>query len=331
MYCPVCKTEYRRGFNNCSDCHVELVDVLPLNDSPKSFSVLWSGENTAFQDNLLQKLELAKIGAVGIPRHVLFRNTDNLFGGRREPRFGFAVCVQSADMTAASRILECLLEEEPGESTPEAAAIPFSTEEVAITNELPVNWNPATASIEVWKGEKENQLKFIEDSLSGVGVPTRRIAERGEPFRLMVRPQDEARGKEVVRQIHENTVPEQPLPADTSYAWMDEPVQSYSLMWITGAAYFLLLFMGFSFPDLKSQVTSVLGGLLMVATFAANLGSFWMLYQSVRYEIRPLSFILFSFIPFSFVWYYFQRYSKRTGVRRLPVAMRVRLSPPPSA
>jgi hypothetical protein len=64
MFCPVCKTEYRKGFNSCSDCHIELVDVLPLNDSPKSFSVLWSGESTVFQDKLLQELELAKIGAL---------------------------------------------------------------------------------------------------------------------------------------------------------------------------------------------------------------------------------------------------------------------------
>src|SRR5690242_11312210 len=129
MFCPVCKTEYREGFNICSDCNVELVDALPMYDLPKAFAVLWSGENSAFLDQLLQELEQAKIGAVGIPRDVLFKGAGDALGVRREPRFGFAVCVQSADMPAASLILERLLKQESGESTPEAEAIPLSVEE----------------------------------------------------------------------------------------------------------------------------------------------------------------------------------------------------------
>lgn len=29
MYCPVCKAEYRQGFDECSDCQIPLVDELP--------------------------------------------------------------------------------------------------------------------------------------------------------------------------------------------------------------------------------------------------------------------------------------------------------------
>lgn len=29
MYCPKCRTEFRRGFYTCSDCDVPLVDELP--------------------------------------------------------------------------------------------------------------------------------------------------------------------------------------------------------------------------------------------------------------------------------------------------------------
>jgi hypothetical protein len=331
MFCPVCKTEYRENFKTCSDCRVELVNELPSYDSPEAFAVLWSGESTAFQDQLLQELERVRIRAVGIPRDILFRGSGDALGILREPRFGFAVCVRSTDMAEASQILERLLEQEPGESTPEADTIPMSAEEAEVTAELPLNWNPATAAVEVWKGREESQLKFIQDSLNGVGVPTRRIAERGEPVRLMIRPQDEARGKEVVRQILENTVPEKPLPGDLSYAWLDEPVESYTLLWITIAAYVLLGLLGWSFPTLKTQTFLYLAEFFGVATVFGNLGFAWMFYQSARYEIRPFRFIVLSFLPYSFVWYYFERYSKRTGVRRLPVAMRIRLSPPPSA
>jgi hypothetical protein len=191
MFCPLCKSEYREGFKTCSDCHVDLVEELPAADSPHAFEVLWSGESAVFQDQLLEELEQVKIGAVGIPRDVLFRNSGDVFGVRREPLFGFAVCVQSADLPAARRILEHLLEQEPGESTPEAESIPFSTEEDAIAAELPSNWSSASASVEVWKGEGESRLKFIEDSLNGVGVPTLRVAEEGGVVRLMVRPEDD--------------------------------------------------------------------------------------------------------------------------------------------
>lgn len=331
MFCPVCKSEYRQGFTTCSDCHVDLVPEVPTPYSPVAYQVLWSGESAMFQDQLLESLEKEKIGAVGIPRDILFRNSGDMLGVQREPRFGFAVCVQNADFTAASRILEQLLDREPSEDSPNAESIPFSVEEVAITAELPLKWNPETASIEVWRGEQDDQVQFIENALHGVGVPTARSPENGRVVRLMIRPQDEARAKEVVRQIQENTVPDKPLPGEVNLAWLDEPVASYSLIWITGGAYLLLVIMSLFFPELARHSTSPFDVVLGLATFASNVGLLWMLYQSARYELRPFSFIVLSFIPFAFVWYYFERYKKRAGVRRLPVAVRMRISPPPSA
>ncbi len=36
-------------------------------------------------------------------------------------------------------------------------------------------------------------------------------------------------------------------------------------------------------------------------------GSFWMMYVSIRYERKPLPILLLAFIPFTFLWYYFER------------------------
>lgn len=37
MYCPKCRCEYREGFSECADCHVELIPKLaPLPAEPKS-------------------------------------------------------------------------------------------------------------------------------------------------------------------------------------------------------------------------------------------------------------------------------------------------------
>jgi hypothetical protein len=145
---------------------------------------------------------------------------------------------------------------------------------------------------------------------------------------MIIRPEDEARGREVVRQIRENAVPQRPLPEATEYVWLDEPVKSYSLLWGLGGAYLLLCVLGLSMPGFSLGTMELLTALVGLATLVANLGALWMLYQAVRFELRPFLYCVLSIIPLSFVWYYYERYTKRQGVRRLPVAVRTRISPP---
>ncbi len=305
-----------------------LVERLPKGDSPWAFELLWSGESAVFQAQLLEQLESAEFGAVGVPLEVLLRNSSDPFGISGRPRFGFAVCVSTADRAAARNILEKLLDQKPVESSIEASAIPFSAEEKAAAAELPTNWDSAAASVEVWAGTDQGSAQFIESSLHGVGVPTRRLAAGDGILRLMIRPEDEERGREIARQIRENAVPQRPLPPTIEYVWLDEPVNSYSLVWGLGGAYLLLCVLGLSMPGLSLGATALLTALVGLATLAANIGALWMLYQAVRYEIRPLRYCVLSIIPLSFVWYYYERYTRRQGVRRLPVAVRSRISPP---
>ena len=35
MFCPKCRTEYRKGFTSCSDCEKPLVDELPPETAPE--------------------------------------------------------------------------------------------------------------------------------------------------------------------------------------------------------------------------------------------------------------------------------------------------------
>ena len=38
----------------------------------------------------------------------------------------------------------------------------------------------------------------------------------------------------------------------------------------------------------------------------------WMLYQAIRYEAKPLWYVVLgAFVPFSYVWYYVERYRPR--------------------
>lgn len=48
--------------------------------------------------------------------------------------------------------------------------------------------------------------------------------------------------------------------------------------------------------------------LLVIVFGGAPIGSFWMMYQVIRYEKNPWPLLLYAFfIPFSFLWYYFER------------------------
>jgi hypothetical protein len=326
MFCPLCRTEYREGFTTCSDCHLALVAELPKWNAPEAYAVLWNGENTVFGDRLLEQVEKAGIGAFSVPLEVLHRNSINLFGLRKGPQFGFAVCVVSADYPAAVRVLKSIFEQSAAEPDVAPEWIAFNKGATEVPPDLPLHWDRATATVEAWTGENESQAKFIQNSLHGVGVPTWLCKDEKGLFRLMIRPEDEARGREIVRQIADSAAPEvsQFRPLDSM--WLEDPVQSYLYLWLIAGVDLLLALLGvFGSTPNYARFLDVIWAL---ASFAMNIGLLWAIYQAVRYEIYPLRFILIAFLPFSFVWYYYERYANRRGSHRLPIAVRMRVSPP---
>jgi hypothetical protein len=71
MFCPVCRLEYRPGFNVCSDCNVNLVASLPpvatAQPDPADRAVsAWSGN-----DPVAFSAIVAALDAADIPRHPL--------------------------------------------------------------------------------------------------------------------------------------------------------------------------------------------------------------------------------------------------------------------
>ena len=63
-------------------------------------------------------------------------------------------------------------------------------------------------------------------------------------------------------------------------------------------------------------------GLLILVYTVGPLGSFWMLYQVIRYEKRIARYVVIAFVPYMFIWYYLGRYRMRQGQDQLPVAHR---------
>jgi hypothetical protein len=200
--------------------------------------------------------------------------------------------------------------------------------------ELPLHWDPLTATVEIWTGQNLDRLQFVADSLKEIGIPSRRLTDDPQNLRLLVQPEDEASAREIVRQILEAAAPERSIVGAESEVWHDQPVRSWLFAWLPGVIYFavvLYVYAAEAPPGELLRQYSSLDPLFSLVRWMSDIAFLWILYQAARYEIRPLRFVLLGFLPFSFIWYYYERYSRRRGYQRLPIAVRERISPRPSA
>jgi len=209
MYCPRCKVEYRQGFTRCSDCDVELVHSLPPTDEAVSKAIssgplvpLWEGEDLALHTTLLEELESAGIRyfdqAMGVLPGV--RRWD-LFPMQPMTRFGYQVAVLSSDLPSAERILEKLLDEKPKDMN-----LPMNDEQNAEARERRARLDEEPAC-EVWAGSNQKLLGFLADALRENEIPVRMGGEVAETKVYGCRA-DEARAREIVREIVEGAPPE---------------------------------------------------------------------------------------------------------------------------
>jgi hypothetical protein len=77
---------------------------------------------------------------------------------------------------------------------------------------------------------------------------------------------------------------------------------SHFLAWFLPMLVLVVLCFGVSVrPKLMGNIFSAV--FLFCLMMLANFGSYWMLYQAVRYERRVGRYVLLSFVPFMFVWY----------------------------
>ena len=209
MICPQCKAEYRQGFTRCADCEVDLIPSLPevreAGSNPTRTGTLvrlWEGEDLALHVKLREALEQA-----GIPYYD--KPQGSYLGSHRydplpyysRPKFGFEVAVLSSDQASANEVLEKLLEEEP-----EDMALPAEDHLYA-----PVSAREPSAdgepTSEVWSGNAGKLASFLKDALQENGIGTK-IEVSGVETKIYVPPGDEARAREIVREIVEGAPPE---------------------------------------------------------------------------------------------------------------------------
>ena len=226
-----------------------------------------------------------------------------------------------------SRLLE-------GSRRPNGANPEMATGAAMYGSNLPLHWDPLTATVEVWAGDNLDRLQFIASSLGEVGIPSRSLTDDPQNLRLLVRPEDETNAREVVRQILEAAAPERSIRPVDDDIWRDEPVRSYLFAWLPTVIYAAIIFLvrvAYAPPGQFFTPSTPFDPLFSFISWANQIVALWMIYQAIRYEIQPWRFILLSFLPFSFIWYYYERYSRRDAYGRLPMVVRGRMAQRPSA
>jgi hypothetical protein len=212
MICPNCKCEYIRGVTQCADCGVALVDALEPPKASLSDDVrivaLWRGNDPAECQKIKEALESADIP---------FTEPDT------KGSFSFIateqrmeIWISEADLERGRKILLDLDgRADPRELSPEeleALALPESegqdsTDQESRLENSSEDWYEDDPAAEVWSGESEEFADNLIACLREIGIASRKISEDTR-WRLVVRPEQESRAKEIVREVVEASPPE---------------------------------------------------------------------------------------------------------------------------
>ncbi len=243
LYCPQCGAEYREGYSSCADCHVLLTrlrpDVEDHGTSPQTglgdpkrdpFTHFWGGDDSRLYTELCSLLDEAEIP------HMTIRKEDRLFRVSTQPHFELVVPV--SQMAKAESVIRDAFGEMPQLPDPDLrtdsepldgtgkfvrnwakkgllpALLEKLREPLPLAEQSPQNrrkdhddWFPEDATVEVWSGRDETLPEMISASLRENDIQSR-IDELQDSRLLYVLPQDEARAREIIREIVEGTPPE---------------------------------------------------------------------------------------------------------------------------
>ncbi len=212
MICPNCKCEYIRGVTQCADCGVALVDSLepslahPANDV--RIVQVWSGRDPAELNKVSQALKDAGIQFI-VPDT---KGSFSFFGSDRT----LEVWVAEQDEEQAGKIISAMEGQvDPSELTPEeleSLALTDSdqedTEESTIQPpNLPEHWYEDQPVVEVWSGSDQKLADNLIACLREVGIAWHEFSEESQ-LHLVVLPEQEARAREIVREVVEASPPE---------------------------------------------------------------------------------------------------------------------------
>ena len=212
MICPNCKCEYIRGVTQCAECGVALVDALdPSKPDPQDgleVVSVWEGNDPSEYASVKDALEKAGIPVIDQESAGYF-----IFPSMRPKT---EIYVSSINLEQAKKVLLDLEAWDDGEEMTEGereslelpeSDIPDSNEQTSLAPDSADNWDEDDPVAEVWNGDKEEFADTLTVCLREIGIGSRKITEAGH-WRLVVRPEQESRAREVVREVVEASPPE---------------------------------------------------------------------------------------------------------------------------
>jgi hypothetical protein len=213
MFCPECRAEYRDGFTRCSDCDVDLVERLPENGDanervfPGEMREVWTGEEQNQCVSICSQLRQAEI-----PFHVL-QGRRQISKDDVDSKFKIGVPAEYFDR--AKGLIN--KENDGSEYQDEEEAQKFSeipaedgedTAEDVSRESRRTKWLPEEATAEVWSEDTLDLSSMIEACLKENGIGSRTDVLENGARKVFVRPEDEARAREIVHEIVEGVPPQ---------------------------------------------------------------------------------------------------------------------------
>jgi hypothetical protein len=236
MICPQCKAEYRQGFTRCADCDVELVYELPATKSDAAetsqaapadeadedpFCSFWQGDDPRLHAELCAVFDDAGI------QHKTVRRQDHLFNLSNYPAFQIGVPFSLYEK-AETAVKEAFDLDPSNPRAVETLSPPFLLPQsprsirklpymLALRSDENIPGPPTDgnlsdeqseeATAEVWTGDDHVLRDMLIASLRENQIPVRQ-GNAGDKISLFVRPEDEDRTREIVREIVEGAPPE---------------------------------------------------------------------------------------------------------------------------
>ena len=174
----------------------------PLPEDQGSVLLLWAGEDPAVHAALQERLD-----AAGIPFRDKALGEDQVAPTADplpidlKPRFGFEVSVLSGDFDAAQAILEGVLTEQP-------ADLEIPAQDDVSSADLPlVSATELNPTVEVWSGMDDRIAQFLTAALQENEIPIH-LETADDLTRVLVSATNEARAREIVREVVNATPPE---------------------------------------------------------------------------------------------------------------------------
>jgi hypothetical protein len=222
MFCPQCKAEYRQGFTRCSDCDVELVYALPQDSEQQAADerggefaggdrdrrLIWKGNDESECVALCRILMKADI-----PYKVAQVPVEAKFKMRVKWRYEIGVPYPDSQLAKDLLGIEGEFadacydpddddETEGGNGADELRADDTPPDAVVKSDSYLKPWYPEDATVEIWSQDGD-------DISGGVALALKenlihcRVDHNDGLYKAFVMPEDEARAREIVREIVE--------------------------------------------------------------------------------------------------------------------------------